>query len=514
MWRQRAYINENILTYNKIFGAHTLGVLLGHSIQQDRYDSNTSSIQGFPTETIYELSGGTQNPSVSGYAEELRLQSFFGRINYNYDNRYLLEVNVRRDGSSRFSSTNRYATFPSISAGWVLTSEPFMPKMDWLSFLKLRASWGRLGNQEIGNYAYAETLASSGSYYFGDSKYIGMVTTKIANEDIKWETTTITDFGLDASFLNGKISTVFDWYNKTTSDILLQLAMPSIFLGNLSAPYQNVGKVQNKGWEWAVNYYDGAGDWRWNAGFSLAGVKNKILEMDGQENISNNTINKEGEPIGSYYGLKAIGIYRTEEDLLRTNSAGTVITQNGQAPQLGDIMYEDLNDDGNINDDDRQIIGNPFPKLQYSFNLGFTWRNLDFTTFWQGLSGLNRFSWDETTISNGGNKTSRWLDRYSSSNVNGSMPRMGGEINNYYSSFWLVKGDYLRLKSLELGYTFKDTPLLKRIKMQSLRVYLSGSNILTFTSLKDYDPEKLSDDYRNDVHPNVKAYSLGVTVKF
>lgn len=238
------------------------------------------------------------------------------------------------------------------------------------------------------------------------------------------------------------------------------------------------------------------------------------MDMNGLESISGSTINREGEAIGSYYAWKAIGIYRTEADLNRTNSRGQVIKQNGQAPQLGDLMYEDFNDDGDITDADRQIIGNPFPKLQYSFNLGFTYKNLDVTTFWQGVAGLNRFNWDETTISNGGNKTSRWLDRWSPENPNGSMPRMGGTINNTMSSFWLTKGDYLRLKNIEIGYTFKKEAWMNKIGVQSLRLYLAGTNLLTFTSLDDYDPEKQSGDTRNDVHPNTKTYSFGINVKF
>lgn len=511
---ERGFTNENILTYNNTFGLHTVGVLLGHSIQRMRWDSDTAGKQGFPTENIYELNGGSQNPSASGDAQENSLQSFFGRATYNYADRYLFEFNIRHDGSSRLPKSNRYATFPSVSGAWIISNESFLKNVKWLSALKIRASWGKLGNQEIGNYAYLETLSAQGSYYFGDEKYIGMKTSKIANENIKWETTTITDFGFDAAFFGNRLTTTFDWYNKVTDNILLQLPMPSIFLGSLSAPYQNAGKVRNRGWEWSVNYQDHAGDWSWSAGFNLAGVKNKIIDMNGQESISNNTINREGNPIGSYYGLKAIGLYRTEEDLQRTNSEGKVITQNGQAPVLGDIMYEDTNDDGNINADDRQIIGNPFPELQYSFTLGASWKHFDLSTFWQGVSGLDRFNWDETTISNGGNKTTRWLDRYSADNVNAKMPRMGGDYNNTYSSFWLTDGSYLRLKSVEFGYTFVKNSFLAKAGISSLRLYFAGSNLLTFTSLDDYDPEKLSGDMRNDVHPNTKAYSFGMIVKF
>lgn len=511
---ETSYTNENILTYNNKIGLHEFSVLLGHSIQSTRWDKNESSKQGFPTDNIYEMDGGTQNDKVTGSAEEASLQSFFGRVNYNYGGRYLFEMNMRRDGSSRMPKKNRYANFPSFSGAWLLSNEAFMQNVKFLNSLKLRASWGKLGNQEIGNYAYLETLSSQGGYYFGDKKYVGMKRAKIANENIKWETTTITDFGFDASFWRGKINVVFDWYEKNTSDILLQLPMPNIFLGALKAPYQNAGKVRNRGWELAVNYYDQKGDWTWQAGFSVSGVKNEILEMGGVESIDNNIINREGDAIGSYYGLKAVGIYRTEEDLNRVNAKGQPIKQNGQTPQLGDIMYEDYDNNGNITDDDRQVIGNPFPKVQYSFNLGFSWKNLDVTTFWQGIAGLERFNWDETTISNGGNKTVRWLNRWSQDNPNGNMPRLGGEINNRYSSFWLTKGDYLRLKNIEIGYNFQKAPWLTKLGVQSLRVYVAGTNLLTFTPLDDYDPEKQSTDLRGDVHPNTKTYSFGINVKF
>jgi outer membrane receptor protein involved in Fe transport len=356
-------------------------------------------------------------------------------------------------------------------------------------------------------------MAASYNYYLGDEKVIGMAENIVANDDIKWETTAITDLGFDAAFWNSRINVTFDYFNKITSDILLQLSMPTTFLGTLSAPYQNAGKVRNRGWELSATYNDHKGDWGWQAGFSLSGVKNKIIDNKGIDTYSGQTINREGYAIGSYYGLKAIGLYRTEADLNRTNSQGVVITQNGLTPSLGDIMYEDTNDDGNINDDDRQIIGNPFPELSYSFNLGASWKNFDLTTFWQGVAGIYRYNWEQATITNGGNMTTRWLDRWSTSNPNGSMPSLGNSYNEAYSSFWLDKADYLRLKNIELGYNF-DKNLLRGIGIESLRLYLQATNLLTITSLKNYDPEKTSSDTRGDVHPNTKSFSFGVNIKF
>lgn len=514
--KTKTYINENILTYNFKTGAHDFSVLAGHSVQASRTDINSASIQNFPTDNLYELNAGTENPSVSGQAYENSLQSFFGRVNYNYDGRYLLEMNIRHDGSSRFPKENRYATFPSFSAGWVVTNEEFMKDVKYLSSLKLRGSWGMLGNQEIGNYAYEQSMAVGANYYFGDKKFTGLSATSVANDKIQWETTTITDFGFDASFWNNRINVTFDWFDKQTSDILMKLNMPTTYLGILSAPYQNAGKVQNRGWEMSMNYFDRKGDFSWQGGFTLSAVKNKIVDNKKIDTYGSNTINREGNPIGSFYGLKTIGIYRTNADLNRTSLVqGTekVITQFGSAPKLGDLMYADTNSDGNITDADRQIIGNPFPKMQYSFNLGCAWKNFDFSMFWQGISGVSRYNWEQTTISNGGNMTERWLDRYSESNVNGSMPRLGNAYNDRYSSFWLTKADYLRLKDVELGYTFKQAALSKA-GIQNIRVYLAGSNLVTFSSLDNYDPEKTSSDQRNDVHPNAKVYSFGVNINF
>ena len=514
-YRNATWTSENLLTYNKQFDKHNVNVLLGHSVIGSRFYKTTASIQGFPTENIYELDGGTINPGAKGNSEEYKLQSFFGRVNYGYDDRYLFEFNIRHDGSSRMPKANRYATFPSVSGGWVFSNEELMKDYKNFSLGKLRLSWGKLGNQEIGNYAYAATLGASGNYFFdqGGDKQAGMVQTSVPNEDIKWETTRSINVALDLGFFNNRIQTTFEWFDKKTSDILMQLAMPGIFLGSLNAPYQNVGAVRNRGWEWNVNYSDSKGDWVWNVGFNLSHVKNEILEMGGlEETISGQTINRIGNPIGAYFGYKAIGMYRTEADLQRTNSKGEIIKQNGVAPKLGDIMYADLNDDGNITADDRDIIVNPFPKYSYSFNLGASWKNFDLSTFWQGVGGIYRYSW-ETSTDIRGNLTERWLDRYSAGNVNASMPALGNTMNDSYSSFWLENSSYLRLKNLEFGYTFRQ-PGLAKMGVSSVRVYFAGSNLLTFTSLKNWDPEKTSGDARNDVHPNMRTYSFGLNIQF
>lgn len=440
------------------------------------------------------------------------MQSFFGRVNYSYADKYLFEVNVRRDGSSRMPKSNRYATFPSVSAGWVFTNESFMEDYQWL-FGKLRFSWGKLGNQEIGSYAYLSSLGASGNYYFDQGKdpQTGMVSTSIANENIKWETTRTINAAIDLGFFNNRLQTTFEWFDKKTSDILMQLAMPNIFLGSLSAPYQNVGTVRNRGWEWNVNYNDSKGDWTWYAGFNLSHVKNEILYMGGlYERISGQTINRVGEPIGAYYAYKAIGLYRTEADLNRTNSKGELIKQNGVAPKLGDIMYENINDDDNITPEDRTIIGNPFPKYTYGINIGAGWKGFDISTFWQGVAGIYRYNW-ETTTDIRGNFTDRWLDRWTTETPDGKMPALGNTMNEQFSSFWLENASYLRLKNLEFGYTFGS---ISKLGVSKLRVYFAGTNMLTFTKLDNWDPEKGANDTRNDNYPNAKSFSFGVNITF
>lgn len=512
-YRETMWTNENILTYNKRFGLHTINALAGHSVIGYDEEGLTASKQGFPTNNIYELDGGTKNPNTGGNAGAYRLQSFFGRLQYDYDNKYLFEFNIRRDGSSRMPKAHRYATFPSVSLGWVFTSEKFMEEQSKWLFGKLRFSWGKLGNQEIGNYPYTATYAANGNYYFDQSgtPQAGLIQSSVPNENIKWETTRSVNIGIDLGFFNNKITTSFDWFDRKTSDILMQLSMPGMFLGSLSAPYQNVGEVRNRGWEWSANYQDHSGDFGWYAGFNVTHVKNEILYMGGlNERISGSTINRVGDAIGAYYAYKAVGIYRTEADLNRTNAKGEKIMQNGIAPKLGDIMYQDTNNDGNITPDDRVIIGNPFPKYSFGFNLGGTWKNFDLSTLWQGVTGIYRYNWESTSDWKG-NRTDRWLDRWSESNPNGSMPRLGYSLNDSYSSFWLSKADYLRLKNLEVGYTFNQ---LAKWGVSKIRVYFAATNLLTITSLDNYDPEKTGGDSRNDIHPNMKSVSFGVNINF
>ena len=313
---------------------------------------------------------------------------------------------------------------------------------------------------------------------------------------------------------NGKLNAGILLPSDTAATDTAAFAMPDIFLGNLAAPYQNAGEVRNRGWDWAVNYQDMKGDWAWNAGFYISHVKNEILKMGNlDEVLGSNTINRVGYPINSYFGYKSLGIYKTQADVeSRLSETGEIVKQNGQIPSPGDIIYEDTNNDGNITAEDRQIIGNPFPDFSYGFTIGVSWKNLDLTMLWQGVAGIYRYS-VETTSDIRGNFTDRWYDRWSEENPDGKMPRLGNTFNNQYSSFWLEKADYLRLKNLEIGYNFRQRGL-EKAGISSIRVYLSGTNLLTFTPMENWDPEKSSGDYNNNVSPSMRTYSIGLNISF
>ena len=499
-------LNEELITYNLVTGIHNFTALGGFSIQKYRDDWFMGEGTDFPNDEIKQLSTASKNKNIGGGAVEHSLRSYFGRLNYILLDRYLTEFNIRHDGSSRMPKANRSAVFPSFSLGWIISNENFMKSAPYISSLKLRGSWGQVGNQEIGDYAYTQYLDPKTHYVIDGKIQQGASINALANDKIKWETTTMTDVGLDLSVLKGRVSMSFDYFYKKSSDILFKLPIPAT-LGDVSPPYQNAGEVENKGWELLANYMDQQGDFSWQFGFNLSSVRNKILNMRGLESISGNTINREGYPIGAYYGYEAIGIYHTAQEIIDRG-----VTQFSGTTGSGDIMYWDRTKDDKITSEDRDIIGNPFPKLTFGINGSFGWKAVDFSMFWQGISGIKRFAWETSSIS--GNVTRQWMDRWTETNKSTSMPRLGGQNNDEYSTFYLKDAKYIRLKTIELGYTFSKMNCLQKAKIESIRLYFSGNNLLTFSPIKNYDPEKFSGDTRSDVHPNSKVYSFGLNVKF
>jgi TonB-dependent starch-binding outer membrane protein SusC len=513
-WKR--YQVDNLLTYDYTTGSHSINVLLGQSAQKFRTDFFRAYVEDFPNNNIRELDGGINNKDVSGSASELSLDSYFGRVNYNYDDKYLAEFNYRYDGTSRFHEDQRWGGFPSFSAGWVVSNENFLANLGPVSFLKLRGSWGQLGNQNIGEnyYPYTQNIDPGQNYLWGDNIAPGVAVTSLANQNLTWETTTITDIGVDLNLFKNKIQIVADWFDKTSTDILIRLPIPST-MGNVAAPFQNVGEVNNRGWELSVKYQDSFGKVGLYGGFNLSGIKNEVIDYGGIESsISNNAITIEGEAIGSYYAYVAEGYYQTQEEL------DNAPQQFGRPLRLGDVKYKDISGpddvpDGKITADyDREIIGNPFPDLQYSFNLGASYQGFDIYAFFQGIEGIYRYHWINTEANGQGSFTKIALDYWTEDNPNAPTPRWGNLTNNtQYSTFWLKDASYLRLKNLEVGYTL-PSDLTNKVNINKARIYFSGINLLTWTELDDYDPERLTGDDRNRDYPKAKVYSVGINVTF
>jgi TonB-linked SusC/RagA family outer membrane protein len=507
------YIFENLLTYKLNIENHQFSILLGQSAQFYRYDYLWASVKDLPNDLIYELSAGVNEKNVAGNANEVSLQSFFSRINYNYKDKYLLEMNIRRDGSSRMPKESRYGVFPSFSGAWIISNENFLEKSPFFSFLKLRASWGQLGNQEIGNYAYVQNINLGQNYVFGDALTAGAALTSLANDKIKWETTTILDFGVDFNLFNNKLQVVADWFDKTSSNILVTLPIPQT-LGNLSAPYQNIADVRNSGVEIDLKYNGKISDLNYFAGLNFSVVENEILNISGLTTwISNGgrNINLEGYPINSYYGLIAEGYFQTEDEIANSPAQFTAL-------KPGDVKFRDISGpdgipDGKIDENyDREVIGSPFPKLNYSFNLGGSYKGFDLYCFFQGISGIDRYFWYNNE--GAGNFSKAALNYWKEDNPNADNPRFGNETNNNKNStLWLKDASYLRLKNLEVGYTLPKT-LTKKISIEKTRLYVSGTNLLTFTKVVDFDPEKIVSDERNRVYPQAQVYSVGLNITF
>ena len=508
----RQWINENIITYNfNLNKAHVFNLLLGESNQYNGNKYSSATGQEFLNEKAHVMDNA-QNTSANGYEEEATLRSLFGRINYAFKNRYLLEVNLRRDESSRIPKKNRTGYFPSISAGWNIAEEKFMQNQNLVNLLKLRASWGQLGNQDIGFYPYDQTYSVGVvgiNYVWGDTKISGAALAKAANPNIKWETTTTANVGLDATFLKNKINLTADFFNKVSSNILLQLPISALY-GVSEAPYVNAAKVKNTGWELNLGYNDRWNNFSYGANLNLSYVNNEIVSVNGRENwIDGWTINLAGNPIGAYYGYQADGLYTSQQQI-----DGTPVGIG--SPRIGDIHYLDISGqdgkpDGKISDSDRTVIGNPFPKITYGFNLTAGYRQFDFAAFFQGIGKVDRVIMDRPAV--GGGITDRMWDRYNEAfNPNGQYPEFGSvDYNSLPSSFWIKKASYMRLKNIELGYSFAPS-FISKASIERLRLFVSAQNLFTLTGIKNYDPEKYASDSRNWTYPNAKTISVGVNI--
>jgi TonB-dependent starch-binding outer membrane protein SusC len=512
----------SLLKYNKTFGKHELNVLAGYSEEEYTYDWKSGYRKNFINNTQRVLSLGdasTQTNDAGSY--DLGLRSYFGRLNYGFNEKYLFEANIRRDGSSRFAKGSQWGIFPSFSGGWVLSKEEFMKNIDWLDFLKLRASWGQLGNENIGNshlYNGSDVLTSGVNYSTGGTLSSGVAVETMTNKKLTWETSQQTNFGVDLTLKYG-FELTLDYFDKRTKNLLWQQSIP-LTLG-LSAPYVNNGEVQNKGIEVSLTYRKKfSNGLKLNTTLNASHIVNKIKKID-PESISSPKAKKVGYAINSFYGYQMDGIYQLSDfdyDGTTYTLKSNVVSVDNYTAQPGDIKFKDLNGDGVVDmSNDRKVIGKQFPDLTYSMNINLEWKGFDLSMFFQGVQGIDGYFYYEiaTPFSGVANLGSWWKDRWTPTNPTNKMPRVTLEEarTNVHSSFYMEDASYLRLKNIELGYTISPK-IVSKIGVSSLRIYGNIQNAFTITNFKGFDPEQTVDQTRAESFPQVRVMTMGVNVNF
>ena len=515
-------------TYSKsINETHNFKLMSGY--QQETYwnkwHSGYREIFPFPDYPVLNA-GGSENQRSSGSASAYALQALFGRLNYDYNGKYLFEANIRYDGSSRFAEGYRWGTFPSFSAGWRISEEEFWDSYrDFMPNLKLRASWGQLGNQNTlsGYYPSQSTINLSPNYVFDKNIESGAAITAMANNIISWETTTMSNVALEFNLLN-KLDFTAEYYNRVTDDILLNLNIPLII--GLSAPAQNAGKVENKGWELSANYNDRFGEFNFSATFNISDVKNKILDIKGIDETGL-TVNREGYPMGSIFGYQADGYIVPEDYDSEGNYSGA--TQIGNFGP-GDIKYidqltEDTDGDGIpdagdgvIDTKDRVVIGSTIPRYTYGLNLYGEYKGFDLNLFLQGVGKADGYIWGHTIGSfyEGGSMPEIGKDYWTPENRNAQFPRLAfnNSNNQQNSSFWIKDASYLRLKNVQFGYTL-PSKITSKIGVSNLRLYVSTDNVFTISNFwKSFDVEAPILTGYGQFYPIMRTTTFGVDLTF
>jgi TonB-linked SusC/RagA family outer membrane protein len=519
------WLNENTLTYKKVISKnHSFNFLVGYTFQNANFEDVKASAQNFASDIQkYNNMGAAQqtNPNTSN-AYDWSLRSYLGRINYDLDSKYLFTLSGRYDGSSRFGDGKKYSFFPSGSAAWRLSSEPFMRKLTAVSDLKFRASYGLTGNQEIGQYQSLGALQTDG-YNFGNVIVIGYAPNRIANPNLKWETTAQLNFGLDLGLFKNRITITTDWYQKKTKDLLYNVSLP--ITSGFSTSLQNIGKVKNEGFEFAVNTVNLNGAFQWNTNFNISFNKNKILDLgavtddipsggaSGHLQLGNSGILRAGQPIGVFYGLVTDGIFQ---------NAAEVAASGQKNARPGERRYKDINGDGVVNSSDRVILGHAQPDYTFGFTNNFSYKGFDLSIFIQGVQGNSIFNlnkYEMESMTGVSNQSASVLDRWTPANPSNDMPRASSAGSPYQvTSHQVEDGSYIRLKNVQLGYNFSPA-LLKRVRLSNVKVYISGQNLLTKTKYSGYDPEvsrfgqdNLSQGIDYGSYPSSKIFLVGINI--
>ena len=544
---------ENTLNWVKSFEKHNIDVLLGQSVEKWGYGNGvnvTNSNSLFPGsfDHAYIANANVVDPSLTsiGGSPEAQgaLSSFFGRVNYNYDETYLLSLVLRADGSSNFARGHRWGYFPSVSAGWVISNEKFMESTKaWMDFLKIRASWGQNGNCNISNFQYLATIALDDPYYFNnkDNPALGAYPNILPNEDVKWETSEQLDFGFDARFLNNRLGVAFDWYKKTTKDWLVRA--PMLLSYGTNAPYVNGGDIENKGYEIQLNWNDKIGkDFRYSVSANFSHNKNEVTRLANSEGIIHGGSNaiaqntaelyriQVGYPIGYFWGYEMEGIIQNEKQLqeyLDRNCSGDKANSlQGESLQPGDVMFKDVNGNGKIDkgDDDKTMIGDPNPDFTLGLNINISYKGFDFALNGYGSFGqqvaksYRQFSDHPDDNYCTDVYTKYWTGEGSTNRY----PRFSdGKTANMseISRVWIEDADFFKISRISLGYDFKR--LYSKLPVQKCRLYVALSNFFTFTGYSGMDPEvgfgngaSWASGIDCGYYPSARSWQVGLNINF
>ena len=527
---------ENTLTYDKTFGKHTVGVVLGQSALKYKGDQVGGSRWNLvnPNKPSIDYATGSVIDGVAQFSVygapfvEHTMASMFGRLSYNYDERYMVQATVRRDGSSRFGPNNKYGIFPSFSAGWNVMNESFMEDTrDWLSNLKIRFSWGKNGNDNIDDFGYTSLTAMGNNVLFGKDaiKWNGSKASRLSNPDLKWEESEQTDIGIDLGFFNGALTASIDYYIKKTNGMIIEMPIPS-YVGE-TKPLGNVGDMENKGVEFELGY-------KWNIGdahFSVKGnatyLKNTLknlgndtgyIDLDGIQGLSGGgTRGSNGQPFPYFFGYKTAGVFQNVAEVQAyTNKDGGLIMPDAVP---GDVRFVDVNGDGQITADDRTNIGNGTPDWTYGLNLNADWKGFDFNIFFQGVAGNEVFDGTFRSDVTSGNYPSWMLGRWTGEGTSNKYPRLalGDDTNWQVSDLYVCDGSYFRLKNITLGYTLPQN-LTRKVCIERLRVYVQAENLATWTKYWGFDPEISSGatslGVDRGIYPQARTFTIGANISF
>ena len=524
---------ENVLMYDKSIDKHSFSVLLGQSAKKSSgsylYGSrnNITNYSRPYIDASTGLAANADRDAAGAPSVDATLASIFARASYNYDERYMLQVTVRRDGSSRFGPNNHYAVFPSFSLGWNLTNEKFMNKRpNWLTTTKIRLSWGKNGNENIGNFKYTVLTSPGNNAIFGSSENVinGVKASGLANPDLKWEESEQLDFGLDFGLFNNALTFTADYYKKKTNGMLMEMNIP-FYVGE-AKPIGNVGKMENSGIELEAAYKFRVSDWNFRVSANASYLKNKLIEYgneSGWENLDSfqgtGDISRaeNGKPFPFFYGYKTAGIFQNTDEVKAYKNDKGELLQPTAVP--GDVRFVDVDGNGIIDANDRTDIGKGMPDWTFGFNLGVSWKNFDLNMMWQGTAGNDIYDATRRTDIATSNLPSWMLNRWTGEGTSNRIPRFvqGDNVNWQSSDLYVYDGSYLRLKNIQLGYTL-PAALTQKVFISSLRFYVAAENLFTFTKYHGFDPEissggtSLGIDY--GVYPQARVWTIGASLSF